>query len=252
MTEMKTVGTQSVLNDPNKSAFDKYRKVVTGDKGLGYFIAYELFTMVLGPMPGALGIVLRQIFYPYLFRGFGKGVAIGRNVAIRNPQRISLGRGVIIEENCTMDAKGNEGQGIIIDDHVFVGKGSILSTTDGTVEICEGANIGSNCRIGTVGHTKVGKKALLAAYCYLVGAGHEHDDLETPILDQPNTSEGGVTIGDGCWLGARTTVMDGISIGNDAMIGAHSLVTKHVEAFAIAVGTPAKTIRSRKDGHASA
>lgn len=235
-----------MLNDPNQSAFEKYKRVVVGDRGIGFFIAYELITMICGPMPGALGIALRQVFYPYLFRDCGKGVVFGRNVAVRNPHRISLGRAVVIEESCTLDAKGVEGGGISIGDGTFVGKGTIISTTDGTIDIDEGCNLGSNIRIGTIGHTRLGKKCLLAAYCYLVGAGHEMEDLDTPILDQANTSEGGVTLGDNVWLGARVTVMDGKTVGSHSIVGAHALVTKDLPEYSISKGTPAEVVRSRK------
>jgi len=244
---MKSGGTQSILTDPKRGAFSKYRAVTVGDKSIFFLMKYEFIMMLCSGMPGALGLLLRQKLYPGLLRSCGKGVAFGRNVAIRNPHRISIGRGSIIEENATLDAKGAEGDGITIGEGVFLGKGTIISTTDGTIEIDDGANISNNCRIGTIGTTRVGKKVLLAAYCYLVGAGHEVDDLDTAILDQPNTSQGGCSVGDGSWLGTRVTVMDGAHIENDCIVGAHSLVTKSIPAYSIALGTPAVVKKNRKD-----
>ncbi|PSC03650.1 hypothetical protein SLNSH_17855 [Alsobacter soli] len=54
-----------------------------------------------------------------------------------------------------------------------------------------------------------------------------------------------VRIGPDVWLGAHALVRDGVTIGPGAVIGAGSVVTKDVEPFAIAVGNPAKVIRSR-------
>ncbi|MCG6872497.1 MAG: hypothetical protein LJE84_09420, partial [Gammaproteobacteria bacterium] len=44
-----------------------YRELTVGDKGLGYFIYYELLCMFVAPMPGGLGLALRKLLYPRLF-----------------------------------------------------------------------------------------------------------------------------------------------------------------------------------------
>jgi len=49
-----------------------------------------------------------------------------------------------------------------------------------------------------------------------------------------------IVIEDGCWLGARVTVLGGVTIGKGSMIGAGSLVTKDIPANSLAVGVPAK------------
>jgi len=68
-----------------------------------------------------------------------------------------------------------------------------------------------------------------------------------PIIRQGYIKKGGVTIGDGVWLGADVKVVDGVTIGEGAVIGAGSVVTKDIQAFAIAVGIPAKVKGSRQD-----
>jgi acetyltransferase-like isoleucine patch superfamily enzyme len=55
-------------------------------------------------------------------------------------------------------------------------------------------------------------------------------------------TKGGVSIGSGCWIGARATILDGVQIGDGAVIGAHSLVKDNVPAGAVAAGVPAKII----------
>lgn len=54
-------------------------------------------------------------------------------------------------------------------------------------------------------------------------------------------------IGHDVWIGARVIVMQGIQIGNGAIIGAGSVVTKDIPPYAIAVGCPAKVIKYRFD-----
>lgn len=56
-----------------------------------------------------------------------------------------------------------------------------------------------------------------------------------------------VTIGENCWLGANVTVLPGVTIGDNTVIGAGSLVTKDIPSGVIALGTPAKIIRKFDD-----
>ncbi len=238
-------GIQAKLADESGGSVGKYRRLVVGDTGLLGFLTYEFVTSVFGPWPGALGFWLRSKFYPGLFRSCGRKVIFGRNLTVRHPGRISLGSRVVLSDGVSLDAKGETGEGILIRDGVFVGLSCVVTCTDGTIELDDKCNLGAWCRIGSFGRTRIGKKALLAAYCYVVGAGHETSRTDIPILDQPYVTRGGAEVGDGCWLGARVTVMDGVKIGRDSIVGAHALVTKDLPDFSIAVGIPAKVTGSR-------
>jgi len=244
--ELKTEGTQAALTRGPGGAGSKYRRIMVGRRSWRAFLQYELITGLFGDWPGALGLWLRRSLYPFLFRECAGKPIIGRHVILRSPGRISLGRNVVISEGCTLDAKGENGQGILIGDNVFIGQSTIITMADGTIEIGEGTNISSFCRIGTLGHTRIGKKVLIAAYCYILGGGHDASRTDIPVIDQPNVTKGGATIGDGAWLGARVTVMDGVHVGNHAIIGAHAVVTHDIPDYAIAVGIPARVIRSRQ------
>jgi len=246
MTELQQGGTQAALADAGRGSVSKYRSIVVGQAGLLPFLRYELITGLFGQWPGGAGLLLRRLFYPCLFRACGRGVVFGRGLTLRHPHRISIGNGVVLEEGCTLDAKGSEGEGILIRDRVFVGKGCILTMADGTIELDEGCNISSYCRIGTFGTTRIGRKVLLGAYCYVVGAYHETERTDIPIMDQPNRTKGGAEVGDGCWIGARVTVLDGVKVGRDSVVGAHAVVTKDLPEFCIALGSPAKVTKMRK------
>ena len=239
-------GAQDALQDAGSGALAKYRRMMVGEAGFAAFLRYEFVTSVLGPWPGALGYWLRSKFYPGLFRACGRKVIFGRNLTIRHPGRITLGDRVVLSDGVMLDAKGTTPDGgIVVGDGAFVGLCTMITTTDGTIELAAGCNLGAYCRIGSFGRTRIGEKALLAAWVYVVGAGHESSRTDIPILDQPYTHRGGAQIGDGAWLGARATVMDGVIVGAHSIVGAHAVVTKDIPEFSIAVGIPARVTGSR-------
>ena len=53
-----------------------------------------------------------------------------------------------------------------------------------------------------------------------------------------------IKIGDGCWLGARVTVLGGVNIGSGAIIAAGALVTRDVAPHTMVAGVPARVVRS--------
>jgi acetyltransferase-like isoleucine patch superfamily enzyme len=127
---------------------------------------------------------------------------------------------------------------------VFVGRNTILSCKNGDIELSDGANIGFNCEIFSASRVKVGRSALMAAYCYLIGGDHEFSDTSRPVLDQARKSAG-ITVGDGAWLGAGAKVLDGVSIGAHAVIGAGAVVRESIPERATAVGVPARVVGMR-------
>ena len=190
-------------------------------------------------MPGALGLALRKALYPLLLGACGRNVVFGQNVVLRHPHKIHIGDNVVIDDNCLIDAKGESNAGIRIASGVFVGRNTILSCKNGDIELGEGANIGFNCEIFSASRVRVGRNALIAAYCYLIGGDHDFSDASRPVLEQARKSAG-ITVGDGAWLGAGAKVLDGVDIGANAVIGAGAVVRESVPERATAVGVPAQ------------
>lgn len=75
-------------------------------------------------------------------------------------------------------------------------------------------------------------------------------NLEWPEANQikghPKT-KGDVVIGNDVWIGYKTTILSGIKIGDGAVVGTQSVVTKNVDPYTIVAGNPAKLIRKRFD-----
>ena len=235
---------QEQLFAPGTSSRAKYVELVVGRPGFRALLTYELVIMFAQSWPGALGLVIRKALYPMLLGSCGRNVVFGQHVVLRHPHKIHIGSNVVIDDNCLVDAKGQSNRGIRIGDGVFIGRNTILSCKNGDIELADGVNIGFNCEVFSASRVTIGKNALMAAYCYVIGGDHDLSDPSKTVLEQTRTSAG-VSIGDGVWLGAGAKVLDGVTVGDGAVIGAGAVVREHVPASAIAVGIPARVVGSR-------
>ena len=239
-TELQTVLTKK------GSAFKKYKALVIGRGGIFSLFKYEIITLLFGGLPGAPGIFARKIFYRVLFKKIGRGVVLGKGLTLRHPGKISMGNNVVIDDYCVLDAKGEKDDGISIGDNAFISRNTILSCKGGKIEIGENTNIGAYCSIYSESSVKLGKNILIAGFTYIVAGGsHDFSRKDIPIMAQPSLSLGGVEIHDNVWLGARVTVLDGVTIGRDTLVGAAGLVNKDLPEFVVAAGIPARVIKQR-------
>ena len=86
---------------------------------------------------------------------------------------------------------------------------------------------------------RIGNHVAVAPECTFLAAGHDYRERSLP--DTAAT----ITVGDYAWIGARTTILPGVSIGEGAVIGANSVVTHEIPPWTVAVGSPAKVIKER-------
>lgn len=64
------------------------------------------------------------------------------------------------------------------------------------------------------------------------------------ILGKDRSTKKGVLLKKGCYIGPRTVIMDGVSIGECAIIAAGSIVTKDIPSYSIAMGSPARVVKT--------
>ena len=239
-------GVRAILVNAEKSALGKYQDVVIGSVNIWFLIKYEIITGIFESLPGALGLMLRGVFFKTLLGKVGSGVVFGRSIVLRHPEKIYLGNNVIIEDNCVLDAKGESNKGIFIGDNVMIGRNSILSCKNGDINIGDNTIITLNSYIQSAKRVDIGKNVGIGAYCFIIGGGeHETSRTDIPILVQGQIIRG-ITIEDNAMIGTGAKIKDGITIGRDAFIGAGAVVTESIPEFSIAVGVPAKVIKKRK------
>lgn len=86
---------------------------------------------------------------------------------------------------------------------------------------------------------------------FLMGGHHKHQRVTTFCFSRKNASfsKGDIVIGSDCWIGAEASILDGVTIGDGAVVGFKSVVARNVPPYAVVVGNPAKIIRYRFKPH---
>ncbi len=140
--------------------------------------------------------------------------------------------------------------------NIILGKESYIDSSSrvyGTsLEIGDYTGIENLIVIGSQPVT-IGKYCALAGHLTIISSNHilnkaniqarlQHLYFQDSMDDG---SKGPVTIGNNVWIGLHCIILAGVTIGDGAVIGAGSVVTKSVEPFTIAVGNPAKPVRKR-------
>lgn len=110
---------------------------------------------------------------------------------------------------------------IIIGEDTFIGGGTLFTGGNGKIKIGNYCDISNRVILATGTHLidPIGKR--------MAGEGRCFD----------------IIIGDGVWIGIGSTILPGITIGNNSIVGAGSIVTRNVEAYTIVAGVPAKPIK---------
>lgn len=157
----------------------------------------------------------------------------------------------ISKPTCTINCK-ELGKSVVLGKYVNLGYGSFIFAK----------NIGDYTYINNYCHIdknvlSIGKFCSIAINCRIGLGGHPMDWVSTHsfsydkkykiVSDSKNdfVQKLETKIGNDVWIGTNATVLAGVAIGDGAIVGAHSLVTKDVEPYSIVVGVPAKHIKYR-------
>jgi acetyltransferase-like isoleucine patch superfamily enzyme len=99
--------------------------------------------------------------------------------------------------------------------------------------------INSGCKFQDQGGIVIGDDCLIGHNTVLATLNHDLDPIR-----RADMHPAAIVIGRNVWIGANATVLPGVTIGDNAVIGAASVVTKDVPANAVVVGSPARVVRS--------
>ncbi|MBE6037126.1 MAG: acyltransferase [Clostridiales bacterium] len=168
--------------------------------------------------------LIGYLFY-HLFAGNLPHYGLGRSWKLSKKLRAFCGK--LMFDRCGKD--------------LDLGRRVSLSTR---IEIGDRSGIGDRSWIH--GKVIIGDDVMMGPECVMLTANHNMARTDIPMNRQGDGEEKPVRIGNDVWLGARVIVLPGVTIGDGAVIGAGSVVTKDVPPYCVAAGNPARVIRDRR------
>lgn len=158
---------------------------------------------------------------PQSFATFGAGSVLEATVLAFHAERIEIGADVYIGHLTVL--KGYHQGRFVIGDGVWIGEG---------------------CYLGAAGGLEIGTDVGVGPGTRILSSNHVEEGLEVPILHSA-VAYRAVSIGAGSDLGVGCTVLPGVTIGRGVQVAAGAVVTNDLPDFAVAVGAPARVVRTR-------
>lgn len=177
-------------------------------------------------------------------RKFGSNVYVSLNCEIVNPKRLILGDNVVIEKHARIIVNGKDAE-IKIGDDTTIYPYALLKTNGGKIEIGKNCSVNDYCILYGHGGLKIGDEVHIASHTIIVPMNHIFKDPNVSISSQ-GEERLGIEIEDDVWIGVGVRILDGVRIGKGSVIGAGAVVTKDIPAYSVAVGVPARVIKTRK------
>lgn len=122
----------------------------------------------------------------------------------------------------------------------------LLNPFDGFSNLSVGhdAVVGTGTMIDLTGPVTIGSHTAIAPGCLLLTHSDPGSRIGSRLIEEFPRTVSSIQIGEHVWIGAQTLVLGGVSIGDEAVIGAGSLVTRDIPSRVVAYGRPAVPVRS--------
>ncbi len=159
---------------------------------------------------------------------FGRGSFMRRPFSIRGAAHIRFGDRTTVRGNAYMDA---------ITEYAGVQYAPII-------EIGNDVYIGGYAYFTAVDRITIGDGCVLSEHVYITDESHGFDPAGLPIMEQELVSKGPVTLGARCFLGYRSAVLPGVTLGEGCVVGANSTVTRSFPAYSMIGGSPARLLKT--------
>ncbi|HYH60214.1 MAG TPA: acyltransferase [Thermoleophilaceae bacterium] len=128
----------------------------------------------------------------------------------------------------------------------WLGHGTKIRCHEGVVSIGAKTVLGQECTISAYQHVSIGRESVIADRVMMIDFDHGMVEVDRPIRLQ-GIYKRDVRVGHNVWIGYGACILRGVTVGDNAVIGANSVVTKDVPANAVVGGIPARVIRMRDE-----
>ncbi len=126
----------------------------------------------------------------------------------------------------------------------WLGHGTKVRAHEGEVHVGAKTVIGQECTITCFQHVSIGRECILADRVMLIDFDHGVVEVERPIRRQ-GIYKRDVRVGHNVWVGYGACFLRGVTVGDNAIVGTSTVVTKDVPADAVVGGVPARVLRMR-------
>jgi acetyltransferase-like isoleucine patch superfamily enzyme len=147
------------------------------------------------------------------------------SVSFVHPDRIAIGRKVVLRERVWLAALEND-------------------NAMGHITLGSGCHVARDVIISSAYNITIGKGVTFGPRSMVMDNNHRFDDPDASVMDQ-GLSGSPVVIGDYAWIGGHAVVLPGVHVGKGAIVAAGAVVTKDVPAYTIVGGVPGKVIGQR-------
>ncbi len=181
---------------------------------------------------------------------WARAFRIGRHVRIwlhpMKSHKIRIGRYAAFGDDILIEMRGGE---LILEDYIEM-RGHDILKVGGRLHIEGGTfvtGMSHNCIIHCGKSIRIGKYTTLGENSSMYDGEHVHTmDPEASFYLHGENILDPIDIGRNCYIGARCAIMGGVTIGDCAMIGTNSVVTKDIPGYSLSAGAPAKVIKTYK------
>ncbi len=175
-------------------------------------------------------------------------VFLGKGVRLSYTKNIQFGQWNQIEDHVHISALGKHP--IQFGNNVRIGAFSRIITSTSFNNIGEYIRIGNNVGIGEFaylgggGGLSIGNDCIIGQYLSCHPENHKFQD-PTQLIRHQGVSRKGIHIGNNCWIGAKVTLLDGVTIGDNCVIAAGAVITNSFPTNSVIGGIPARLLKKR-------
>lgn len=161
---------------------------------------------------------------------------------LRNPHVVLEGM-VFLGRGTTLYARPGFGR-LVVGPWVHVGDLTRLRAHEGTLRVGDRAVFGRDASVNCYLDVEIGAATMVADWVYVCDFDHANDPLAgtTPIKDQ-GLVKSPVRIGPGSWLGVRSSVLRGTTIGQGCVLAAHAVARGRYADRTVIAGVPGRVVR---------
>jgi acetyltransferase-like isoleucine patch superfamily enzyme len=128
----------------------------------------------------------------------------------------------------------------------WIGHGCKIRIHEGEVRIGAKTVLGQECTISAYQHVSIGRECVIADRVMLIDFDHGVVEVERPIRLQ-GIYKRDVNVGNNNWIGYGACFLRGVTVGDNCVVGANTVVTKDVPSNAVVAGAPARLLRMREE-----